>query len=66
MHDQVFNEMLHTTISLVKQELLYGKKIGSEHKVSLKAAASSLSQMQRVVTLLAAYNCLGINMMASC
>lgn len=65
MHDH-FNEMLHTTISLVKQELLYGRKMSNEHKVSLRAAAFSLSQMQRVATLLAAYNCLGINMMASC
>lgn len=42
-----FDEMLHITISLVKQELLYGRKMTSEHKVPLRGAAFCLCQMQR-------------------
>lgn len=43
----VFDETLHITISLVKQELLYGRKMTSEHKVPLRGAAFCLCQMQR-------------------
>lgn len=42
-----FNEMLHPTISLVKQELPYGRKVTSEHKVLLRDAVFCLSQIKK-------------------
>lgn len=43
----MFHEMLHITFSLVKQELLCGRKMISEHKVPFRGTAFCFSQMQR-------------------